>query len=129
MAHEPGLDDADRPEPSVTGAAFWALMSRWAVPDDLALDLISGPPRTKTGRRPRFRLVGEQVQTFSLLRAIDQHLVDLYRNPVPFLSTPNKDKPFSRKSPIAYMARGGQAAVGETLRYLERQAFRASLSR
>src|SRR5689334_3334531 len=97
---EDGRDEADRPEPFVTGAAFWALMARWGVADAQALQLIAGPPPTKTGKRPRFRLVGEQVQTFSLLRAIDQHLTDLYRDPVPFLTTPNRDKPFARKAPI-----------------------------
>jgi hypothetical protein len=121
--------EQDAPEPSVTGAAFWALMDRWGVPDDLALQLIAGPARTRTGKRPRFRLVGAQVETFSLLRAIDQHLIDLYRDPAPFLSTPNKDKPFARKPPVAFMAAGGQQAVAEALRYLERQAFKTSLTR
>jgi hypothetical protein len=123
------LSEADAPQHSVTGAAFWALMARWAVPDELALQIIAGPRRTKTGKRPRFRLVGEQVATYSLLRAIDQHLVDLYRDPVRFLSTANKAKPFARKSPIAFMASGGQAAVAETLRHLERQAFKVPLTR
>ena len=121
--------EEDQAQRSITGAAFWALMARWGVPDDAALALIAGPPRATTGKRPRFRLVGPQVETFSMLRAIDQHLVDLYRDPAPFLSAPNKEKPFARKSPIAFMAAGGEAAIAETLRYLERQAFKASLSR
>jgi hypothetical protein len=127
VAHEPETDEADEPEPFITGAAFWALMTRWSVPDDLALALIAGPPRPKSGSRPRFRLVGEQVETYALLRAIDMHLADLGKDPAAFLAAPNHDKPFARKPPIAYMARGGQPAAAETLRYLEREAFKASL--
>ncbi|HYZ60955.1 MAG TPA: hypothetical protein VE650_00760, partial [Acetobacteraceae bacterium] len=118
----------ERPEPSITGAAFWALMARWQVLDELAVQIIGGPPMTSTGKRPRFRLVGKQVETYHLLRAIDDHLAGLYRDAA-WLSRPNKDKPFARKTPIAFMARGGLEAVGETLRYLERQAFKASLER
>jgi len=38
-------------------------------------------------------------------------------------------KPFSRRKPIAFMAAGGTEAIAETLRFLERQAFKASLAR
>jgi hypothetical protein len=125
MADEP----EEKPEPSITGAAFWALMDRWGVPDELALPLIAGPPRTATGKRPRFRLLGEQVARFELLRAIDQHLVDLHRDPAPWLAKANPAKPFARRKPIAFMAEGGSGAIADTLRFLERQAFKASLER
>jgi hypothetical protein len=121
--------EEDKPEPSITGAAFWALMARWGVADDLALPLIAGPPRTANGKRPRFRLVGEQVDRFELLRAIDRHLVDLRRDPAAWLAKVNAGKPFGRRKPIAFMAEGGPEAIAETLRFLERQAFKASLDR
>lgn len=59
--------------PSITGAALWELMDRWEVPNEPALRLIAGPPLTSTGKRPRFRLIGEQVERFTLLREIDRH--------------------------------------------------------
>jgi hypothetical protein len=53
-------------------------MDRWEVPNEPALRLIAGPPLTKTGKRPRFRLIGEQVERFVLLREIDQRGCDLW---------------------------------------------------
>jgi hypothetical protein len=120
---------ADAPEPSITGAAFWALMARWGVADELALPLIAGPPPTANGKRPRFRLVGAQVQRFELLQAIDRNLADLRLAPAAWLAKPNPAKPFARRRPIDFMARGGMEAIGEALRLLERQAFKASLDR
>src|SRR4051812_28340281 len=64
--------------PSITGAAFWALMDRWKIPDELAVRLIAGPPLTGTRKRPRFRLTGEQVEKFNLLREIDRHAVNIF---------------------------------------------------
>lgn len=124
------VDETEEPpERSVTGAAFWALMARWGVPDELALPLIAGPPRTAAGKRPRFRLVGKQVERFELLRAIDQHLVDLHGDPAPWLAKVQAAQPFGRRKPMAFMAEGGADAIAETLRFLERQAFKASLQR
>lgn len=119
----------DRPEPSVSGAAFWAVMDRWKVADDLALGLIAGPPRTKKGSRPRFRLVGAQLETYALLRAIDRHLEDLRQDPAAWFAAPNREKPFSRRSPLAFLAKEGAPALPEVLHHLERTAFRASLER
>jgi hypothetical protein len=45
----------------VTGAAFWALMARWDVPDAQALQLIGQPP-SASGKRPRFALNPDQVE-------------------------------------------------------------------
>src|SRR5689334_18194019 len=70
---------------SITGAAFWALMDSWRISDDAALRLIGGPPLTSTGKRPRFRLVGEQVEKFELLRQVDRQLVDIYGQPFTWL--------------------------------------------
>ena len=64
--------------PSITGAAFWELMDRWEVPNEPALRLIAGPPLTSTGKRPRFRLTGEQAERFVLLREIDRHAAAIF---------------------------------------------------
>ena len=64
--------------PSITAAAFWELMDRWEVPTEPALRLIAGPPLTSTGKRPRFRLTGEQVERFVLLREIDRHAAAIF---------------------------------------------------
>jgi len=123
-------DDIDAPPaPSITGSAFWALMTRWQVPDEVALRLIDGPPMSRTGKRPRFRLVGLQVATYEMLRGIDRHLEDLHGRSVEWLSKPVAAKPFGRKTPVAFMAAGGGDAIGATLRFLEREAFKRSLER
>ncbi len=122
-------EDGEGPERSVTGAAFWALMDRWAVPDDVALRLIGGPAPTRPGTRPRFRLRGAQVDTYELLRAIDRHLEDLHGTSRAWLSQPQREAPFARRTPLAAMAERGPEAVGEVLRALERDAFKASLRR
>ena len=61
----------------VTGAAFWALMARWVVPDDQALKLIGQPP-SPSGKRPRFALTAEQADRLELLRDIDRHATDIH---------------------------------------------------
>lgn len=122
-------DGAESPERSVTGAAFWALMDRWRVPDEPALRLISGPPSKRPGARPRFRLRGVQLETYDLLRAIDRHLEDLFGLSRDWLARPVRQKPFAGRAPLVFMAEGGAAAVADTLRHLEREAFRASLAR
>jgi hypothetical protein len=111
----------DPPEPSIAGAAFWALMDHWAVPDDVALRLIAGPERRPPG--------GRQAETYGLLRGIDRHLEDLFGTSRAWLSTGIREKPFARRTPLAYMAEGGPGAVGDVLRHLERLAFKASLER
>ncbi len=122
-------DESDAPERSITGAAFWALIDRWRVADEQALALIGGPPRPASGKRPRFRLAGAQVDRYELLRAIDRHLEDLRLEPAPWLATRITEKPFGRKTPAAFMAAGGPEAVALVLHYLERLAFKASLTR
>lgn len=118
--------DKDGPEPSITGAAFWALMGRWSVPDDVALRLIAGPSPTRAGRRPRFRLRGEQIRTYAALRAIDEHLVAMNEQPASWLARRIGGQPFGRKKPLMLLGQGPHA-VFEVLRYLEREVFRASL--
>lgn len=124
---EPSEDPA--PEPSIAGAAFWALMDRWGAPDEAALRLIAAPSRRTAGGRPRFRLRGAQADTYGLLRGIDRHIEDLFGASRAWLSTGIQDKPFARRTPLAFMAEGGADAVAEVLRHLERLAFKVSLER
>lgn len=123
------MGDTSEPEPLITGAAFWALMDRWAVTDEAALRMIAGPVPARQGVRPRFRLRGAQLDAYELLRSIDRHLEDLFGASRTWLSAPIGDKPFARRTPLAFMAEGGPRAVAQTLRHLERQAFKASLER
>ena len=133
MRVDPPAEDSaveeEAPERSIGGAAFWALMDRWGVPDEMALRLIAGPAPKRKGARPRFRLRGAQVETYELLRGIDRHLEDLFGASRAWLSAPVRDKPFARRAPLAFMVEGGREAIVATLRHLERQAFRASLER
>ena len=122
-------DDAPSPRtnpPSIAGAAFWALMDRWQVPDEAALDLIAGPSLTKTGKRPRFRLTGEQVERFTLLRQIDRHAVDVFGSAVKWLARTGTPA-FAGRTPLEHMLRHGRTGITEVLRFLEMQAFKASL--
>lgn len=123
------MDEGDAPERSITGAAFWALVDRWGLADEAALRLVGGPSRPASGKRPRFRLTGVQVDRYEILRAIDRHLEDLRLEPAPWLGAKIAAKPFGRTSPAAFMAAGGAEAAAEVLRYLELLAFKASLSR
>ena len=95
------------------------------MPYDVALRFIAGPP-IRAGKRPRFRLLGQQAAAYQVLRAIDGHLAMLKEAPHAWLSRPIAGRPFGRRKPVSLMA-GGPDAVAETLRYLERQVFRASL--
>lgn len=122
-------DDREAPERSITGAAFWALMDRWGVADEVALHLIDGPAPKRPATRPRFRLLGPQVDTYEKLRGIDRQLEDLFGTSRAWLTTALRDKPFTRRTPLAFMAEGGVDAIGQTVRYLELLAFKASLER
>ena len=64
-------------------------MDDWNVPDEAGLRLIAGPSVTRAGKRPRFRLTGEQVERFVLLREIDRHLIDLYGKAPAWLARSN----------------------------------------
>jgi uncharacterized protein (DUF2384 family) len=100
-------------------------MDRWQVPDEAALRLIAGPPLTKAGKRPRFRLIGEQVDRFMLLRQIDQHAVDIFGSAAKWLTRPRSA--FSGRTPLEHMLHHDRPGIAEVLRFLELQAFKKSL--
>ena len=112
---------------SITGAAFWVLMDRWQVPDETALRLIAGPPLTSTGKRPRFRLTGEQVERFILLRELDRHAADIFGDPATWLARSNRAAPFSARTPLEHMLRNGRHGIADVLRFFELQTFKKSL--
>jgi len=122
---EPHALDRTSP-PSITGAAFWELMDRWEVPNEPALRLIAGPPLTKTGKRPRFRLTGEQAERFVLLREIDRHAAAIFGTTSMWLARANRSA-FSGHTPLEHMLRNDRRGITEVLRFLKMQTFKASL--
>ena len=104
-------------------------MDRWHVPDEAALRLIAGPPLTSKGRRPRFRLTGEQVERFAFLSEIDRHAADMFGEAGIWLTRSNRAPPFSGRTPLEHMLHNGRAGIADVLRFLELQSFRKSLER
>jgi hypothetical protein len=94
----------------VTGSAFWALMARWSVPDDQALQLIGQPPRA-SGKRPRFALNPDQAERLELLREVDRHATDIYQDAAGWLQRVNRSTMFGGRSPVDYMAGEGREAL------------------
>jgi uncharacterized protein (DUF2384 family) len=114
---------------SVTGAAFWALMARWDVPEDQALQLID-QPASASDKRPRFALSTEQAERLDLLYQIDHTATDIHHSPAgDWLLRPNSSTLFGRCSPIAFMAGGGRPAIEATLRHLQMLAFGGSVAK
>jgi hypothetical protein len=99
----------------------------WEIPDEAAVRLIAGPPLTNTGKRPRFRLIGEQVERFTFLREIDRHVVDIFGKAAAWLARPNPEPAFSGRTPLEHMLRNGRSGIADVLRFLEHQTFKASL--
>jgi hypothetical protein len=67
-AKRPPLSTSPRAGPSsIAGAAFWALIDRWEIPDEAALRLIAGPSLTKTQvpAIPADRRAGREVCVFA----------------------------------------------------------------
>ncbi len=112
--------------PTVTGAAFWALMAKWQVPDPQALQLIDHPP-SPSGKRPRFALTTDQARRLAVLREIDVHLPDVAGG-AGWLHRSSRAPPFHGKSPLAYMAAGGMPALEGVLRHLGLAALKQSLA-
>ena len=101
-------------------------MDRWEVPNEPALRLIAGPPLKSTGKRPRFRLTGEQAHRFALMRQIDQHATAIFGTTSTWLARANLPA-FSGHTPLEHMLNNGRQGITDVLRFLELQAFKASL--
>jgi hypothetical protein len=88
--------------------------------------LIDGPPLTANGKRPRFRLIGSQVDTFQRLREIDRLCAGLYGDDAPsWLARPNDAPVFGGRSPLSHMVQH-RNGVADTLHQLGQQALRAA---
>jgi uncharacterized protein (DUF2384 family) len=115
---------ASRP---VTGAAFWALMARWGVPDVQALQLVGQPP-SASGKRPRFALNPDQAERLEMLREVDRHATDIYQDAGQWLRRPNQTTMFAGMPPIALMAQEGREGIEAVLRHLNKMTFSGSVA-
>jgi hypothetical protein len=125
------------PEPAPTKSApnstastsFWLLMDRWSIPDIPALELIGHlGGLTKKGTRPRFRLVGEEVDMLRGLQEIDAALVPLQLDPRDWLDQPLKAEPFGGATPMVYLTRTRLKGIRDTIRYILQIGLELSMS-
>jgi hypothetical protein len=107
--------------PTASGAMFWALIDRWGVSDEAALELIAYSGKLPTsGKRPRFKLSTEQQQLVAVLLEIEQAM-QAANVPTAWLKKATRDAPHS---PLDRMRGGETQAV---LRSLNQAALAASL--
>jgi hypothetical protein len=104
-----------------SSATFWALIDRWRVSDEQALELISYEGKLTTGR-PRFRLSAKQASIVTALLEIDSALAAAGINPA-WLHEPSDQMP---RSPLDLMRAG---AMDEVLRSLTQATLQASVAR
>jgi hypothetical protein len=110
----------------ITSTVFWALMDRWKLPDSEALNLIGhSGGLTKTGTRPRFKVVGKEAELFAHLREIDATLSPLVRDSGAWMRKPLKEAPFNGMTPLAYITQKGL----EGAKAVERAVLMAGLQR
>jgi hypothetical protein len=104
-------------------------MERWHVSDRVALDLIgfSGKPG-KSGKRPRFRFSTRQQRLTSYLPEIDAALAAAGKDQS-WLHRKIGAAPFSRHTPIEYMAEHKMDGMAEVLQFLTRAAMLAAVRR
>ena len=108
---------------------FWDIMERWRVPDAIALELIEFPGKLgKEGKLPRFRFTTRQRRIASYLPEIDAVLA-VTGNDQTWLHRKIRGAPFSRRSPIEYMAARGMEGMADVLQALNRAAMQAALAK
>jgi hypothetical protein len=104
-------------------------MDRWSIPDIPALELIGHlGGLTKKGTRPRFRLVGEEVDMLRGLQEIDAALVPLQLDPRNWLDQPLKAEPFGGATPMVYLTRTRLKGIRDTIRYILQNGLELSMS-
>jgi hypothetical protein len=114
----------------LTSSAFWALMDRWQIPDVAALELIGHDGGlSKKGTRPRFKLLGEEVEMVKLLLEIDSTLSTLDLDPETWLGKSIKDAPFQGATLLSYLTANGFKGARETSRYILKNGLRLSMSK
>jgi uncharacterized protein (DUF2384 family) len=69
---------------------------------------------------------GEQAERFALLRQIDRHATDIFGSTTNWLGRANPPA-FSGRTPLEHMLNNGRRGIDDVLRFLELQAFKASL--
>jgi hypothetical protein len=108
--------------PHPSSATFWALIDRWRVSDEQALELVSYGGKLTTAGRPRFRLSAKQATIVSALFEIDSALATAGIDPT-WLHRPSDQMP---RSPLDLMRAG---AMAEVLRSLTQATLQASVVR
>jgi len=127
LARQPD-DEASPQRGGVTGAAFWALIDRWGIPDVQALKLIGhAGGQTRTGKRPRFRLSPEQAELLGYLREIDEQLVGVTGEDAGKWLMHSTAPAFKGRTPLDHMIRGGRKGISDVLRFLMRKALEKSV--
>ena len=71
-------------------------------------------------------IIGEQVDRFTLLRQIDRHAGDVFGSAAKWLARAGTPA-FAGRTPLEHMLRRGRRGIAEVLRFLEVQAFKASV--
>ena len=114
---------------STASTSFWLLMDRWGIPDIAALELIGHPGGlTKKGTRPRFKLVGEEVDMLRGLQEIDAALMPLQLDPKDWLDQPLKAEPFGGATPLVYLTQTRLTGIRDTIRYILQNGLELSMS-
>ena len=114
---------------SMASTPFWALMDRWNIPDQAALDLIGHPGGlTKKGTRPRFKLAGEEAALLRSFQEIDAARGLLGLEPKTWLHQPIKAAPFDGATPADYLSSRRKQGVQDTLRFILQHGLRLSMS-
>jgi hypothetical protein len=119
---------AEAGPPAVTTKAFWPLMDRWGVDDELALRLLGHPGGlTSSGKRPRFTLTAQEVSRLGYLQEIGHRLETMFGDAGAWLRQRTSALPFNGLTPLEYMARRGSGGVAEVMRFLARFGLVSSL--
>ena len=114
---------------TLSSRQFWDLMECWRVPDATALELIEFPGKLgASGKRPRFRFTTRQRRITSYLPEIDAALAAAGKDHA-WLHREVPGAPFSRRTPIEHMVAHGMDGMADVLRFLNRTAMRAALTK
>src|ERR1700746_2810994 len=108
---------APEPRPALypsqaTSKAFWALMDRWGVSDDKALQLLDHlGGLTATGKRPRVAMTRDEEKRFAYLTEIDTAAQAIFGETGPWLLRKNKASPFGGSAPLDHMIKLGERGL------------------
>ena len=104
-------------------------MGSWRVPNVTALELIEFPGKLgASGKRPRFRFTTRQRRITSYLPEIDAALAAAGKDQA-WLHRMAPGTPFTLRTPIEHMVAHGMDGMADVLRFLNRAAMRAALTK